>query len=124
MHLAEGLTVQFAVYVVLSAVQLATARAELKDLREKYLKTLNEQNDALTDVEKAEQRASEAENNMRALQVRVLAGCGVLQACVSSCWLMWPGAGFTSIIVVVCSGKHEGPTGGTVQSRRSTQTSP
>lgn len=109
-------------------MQLATARAELKDLREKYLKTLNEQNDALTDVEKAEQRASEAENNMRALQVRVISWVCCVAGMCSRCWLMWPGGVYT-ICVVVClpgmaSGKHEGPTEGLFCQVENRQTSP
>lgn len=51
--------------------QLAAARGEMKELREKYLTTIKDLNNALDAAEKAEQRASSAEVETRALQVRV-----------------------------------------------------
>jgi FtsZ-binding cell division protein ZapB len=57
----------------LFVLQLAAARGEMKELREKNLKAMQEQIDAMDALEKAEQRASAAEDHMRTLQVRTLA---------------------------------------------------
>lgn len=50
--------------------QLEGARAEMKDLREKYLKAMQDQHAALEAADKAEQRASAAEIKLREEQVR------------------------------------------------------
>ena len=52
------------------SLQLDGARAEMKDLREKYLKAMQDQHAALEAADKAEQRASAAEIKLREEQVR------------------------------------------------------
>jgi hypothetical protein len=58
----------------------------MKELREKNLKAMQEQIDAMDALEKAEQRASAAEDHMRTLQVRTLA---LLAALMPVAFLVW-----------------------------------
>lgn len=103
--------------------QLAAARGEMKELREKYLTTIKDLNNALDAAEKAEQRASSAEVETRALQVRAGGGALAAHGRCSSALVSTSGPAVSGRFMGACllaciqasgaAARHSWPAGGT-----------